>query len=170
MHLFAVLEHERDRVREEQRKADDDHVKPRLPVLADLLRVDAPARKEAHGVMLRGADLCQRARDEPWLPWRHERAAAMESEGGTGRICGEGTQSGATEVAVVARQLRMLGRHGIAGRMFEGVGGGGILRPGPARSRVAADENAAFSGSFDVVKRDVFYCRGGNVARACNAC
>src|SRR5207253_8434399 len=86
------------------------------------------------------SEVAERPRDEAGLTRWNERPAAVQPEGRAGCVGRKGTEPGATEVAVVARQL-FLDQSAPLPRNYARSNNGVILRTSLVLTRVAAHEN-----------------------------
>ena len=99
---LAVLEHERDRVRDEEDDRDQPAVELRLPLLGDLVGVDGGAAPETHATSLCRCVRGEWPRHESRLLRGDQDAGCLEAEGGADGLAGERAEARPTEVAITA--------------------------------------------------------------------
>ena len=105
--------------------------------------VPSKARRHSLEEALAGRDLsevAERPRHEPRLAGWNERPPAVEPEGRAGCVGRKGTEPGATEVAVVARQLIRLAQFSPLPRVRAAVTTGDTTKAASA-GKAIADEN-----------------------------
>src|SRR5439155_25737421 len=101
-------------------------------------------------------------RQEPAADGGAERRARNRDE--------QGAEQLAPEIAVVTGRLVLLG-HGLSSPAAPGARRSGNDRGGgPLAARLSEPNLPQFPGVLNLPKSAPTYCRGGSVARACNAC